>query len=180
MMTDAAGAGRRWHTMLMVLPATVALLAGCAGPVATLSGGSGARGLPQSVRLEMAPGATDHRAVAAVAAALDRKGLRADPAAADLMVIGLAQRDARTALATAQGTDVSSAKVDRLLQDCEDRTYRLTLSLHRAGMAPTSGWAEEHHCHGTLDESLAALADGAVQHLVAPGAAVRVLRTGRD
>ena len=79
------------------------------------------------------------------------------------------------------GPALSPAKTKQFLQDCADRTHRLTLALtDPARPGVTRAFAEEHHCNGTLTASLPVLAQQAVSALALPGPERITRRSGRD
>lgn len=165
------------------------LLAGCAGPVTTRSG---IAGLPiaHGAAFALAPapegaGSTAEAARAAVVDALARQGYRLAADAPLRIEVALAEREAKVDVrplsGPLSGPVLSPAKSQRPLQDCRDRTHRLTLVAYdpaRPGVTRT--WAEEHHCKGTLAASLPVLADQAVTALAAAVPERVTKRTGKD
>jgi hypothetical protein len=164
------------------------LLAGaaaCSGPIATRSGLAGpVVAATTPVALAAAPdaaGSAYQLASMAVADALRHHGYRLAADAPMRIEIGISERGAEAAVLPLAGPALSSAKAPRLLQNCQDRTHRLTLAVYdpaQPGMTRT--WAEEHHCRGNLAESMAALADQAVSALAGPALDGRSERTGKD
>lgn len=156
-------------------------LSGCAGPVETLAGASGHVAAPLPVRVISAPDSTDDSARNAVAGALTERGYTVSPQAQAFVVVGTAERDARIAIATPDNQALSPAKHHRLLQDCSDRTQRLSIAFYAADDAePVRAFAEEHHCKGVLADNVPSLAHGAVEQLLNPGKPQHTERWARD
>ncbi len=165
------------------------LLAGCAGPVATCSGIAGSPISPgAAVALAPAPEGAGNAAEAvraAVSEALVRQGYRLAANAPLRIEAALAERDAgidlRPLAGPISGPVLSPAKAQRPLQDCRDRTHRLTLVAYDPARPEiVRVWAEEYHCHGTLAASLPALAERAVIALAAGGPDQITVRAGQD
>jgi hypothetical protein len=177
--------------LLPLLGAAIAL-AGCAGPIETRYGSAGvvpdarlAVAILQPPMPENADGGAGATTLAqardAVVAALGRRGIAVAPDSADRLEIAITARPASSGVAVIGGTALSPAKKQRLLQSCHDTTFRLALAFY-AGTDPVAAsrsWAEESHCHGTLAQSLPALADRAVAALLT-GEAGSVDRSGVD
>lgn len=166
--------------------AAMLLLSACAGPIAVRSGASGPA-VPTVVKLTMADsgeptGPEMAGARKAVEAALRDRGYLLSDENGRRMELGLSTRPASAAIGVIGGQTVSPAKSNRLLQNCKDRTYRLTLTYYGEGDQPviTRSWAEESHCRGTLEDSLASLARHAVAALAEGTASRTDLRRGRD
>ncbi|MFM9937076.1 MAG: hypothetical protein ACKVOL_12880, partial [Novosphingobium sp.] len=95
--------------------------------------------------------------------------------------VAIAERPAQVDLRPLAGAALSPAKTQRLLQDCHDRTHRLTLAVtDPAHAGVTRAWAEEHHCKGTLAASLPALAQQAVAALAVAAPERSTERAGKD
>lgn len=160
-------------------------VAACSGPIATRTGLDGPPVAPATaVALMPAPegaGPAILSACDAVAQALGRRGYRLSDDASLRIEVALAERAASVDVRPLTGGALSPAKTKRLLQNCEDRTHRLTLAASdpaRPGV--TRAWAEEHHCKGTLDASLPTLADQAVAALALDVPERVTERSGRD
>lgn len=166
-------------------PCAIILLAGCAGPVATRSGIAGPP-IGPGAAFALAPmaegaGSTAEAARAAVAEALARQGYRLAVDAPLRIEVAIAEREAQVDVRPLSGAALSPAKSQRPLQDCRDRTHRLTLVAYdpaRPGVTRT--WAEEHHCKGALAASLPVLADQAVTALAAAAPERVTKRAGKD
>ena len=173
------GLPRSWPLILL------AGVAACSGPIATRSGIEGPPVTPATA-VALAPlpegaGAATLTARVVVAKALERHGYRVTPDAPLRIDVALAERAAEVDVRTLAGPALSPAKPQRLLQDCHDRTHRLTLAAYdpaRPGV--TRAWAEEHHCKGPIAASLSALADQAVAALAAATPEQRTERPGKD
>jgi len=164
--------------------AAIAVVSGCAGPIESRAGIAGPAVSPA---ISLAVTATAGQggpgmaqAVAAVRQELVRQGFRLADDAALRVEVGLAEREATSALLAADGSVLSPIKKKRLLQDCADRRHRLTIAVIPPKGPPRRAWAEENHCHGTVAESIQPLAVRAVAMLNDdPSTAVRY-RKGRD
>lgn len=158
-------------------------LAGCAGPVETVAGSTGTVPPRLAVAIVSAPDLNGPAAVqarVAVAQALTGQGYVIDPNAQALVTVGLAERDAVVAIGAPAG-GISAGKKQRLLQNCADRTQRLTLAFYAGPDAePVRAFAEEHHCSAALAESLPSLAARAVDGLLHPGDPRITYRFSRD
>lgn len=87
------------------------------------------------------------------------------------------------ALGTAAGPgSLSPAKRKKPLQSCEDREYRVGVTLTRVadGALAYQGSAAEHHCNMPLAEALPGLVDAALADFGNPRGAYSVMREGRD
>ncbi len=162
------------------------LLSACAGPVTVHSGASGPA-VPPAVKVTMADSSEAAipplaEARKAVEAALRDRGYLLSVESGHRMELGLSTRPASAGIGVIGGQTVSPAKTERLLQNCKDRTYRLTLTYYGEGDQPviTRSWAEESHCRGTLEDSLASLARPAVAALAEGTGSRTDLRRGRD
>ena len=147
-------------------------LSGCADRVA-VTGGAAGPALPPGTTVTLI--GTDQnanplamRAQDAVVAALVRHGHPLGEGGGHIEV-GLTERQAMTGIAVIDGAVISPAKGRKLLQSCRDRTFRLAVTYYGSGatVPVTRAWAEERRCKGTIDESIAALADKAVAALAA-------------
>ncbi|WP_298283020.1 hypothetical protein [Novosphingobium sp.] len=162
-------------------------LSACAGPVATRSGFAGADrtgfgiNAADGVAIVAAPGSGElsTAARAAVAAALSKRGQAIAADSPLRLTVSVSERSADMAIVSDDGATLSPAKRQRLLQNCTDRTQRLLLVLEGKDQPPVRAWAEESHCHGTLDASLPALADQAVDALYRKEGGI-TLRSGQD
>lgn len=169
----------------LVWSCALILLAGCAGPIATRSGIAGPPLSPGAalalVPLAESAGSTAEAARAAVTEALARQGYQLVADAPLRIEVALAERAAGADVRALSGAVLSPAKTQRPLQDCRDRTHRLTLVAYdpaRPGL--TRAFAEEHHCKGTLAASLPALADQAVRALASVVPERVTTRAGKD
>lgn len=159
-------------------------LSGCAGPVEThiASSGPGLTDRPPLMwAAEAAPAAEP-----AVRAALTAQGFRFAEDAPVAVVASLSERPAALGVQAMQGgaeaAVLAPGKRPRLLQDCTDRSLRLTLSLvdRATGRLLYRASAQEAHCHATLAEVTPRLARMAAADLANPGTARLVLSRGRD
>lgn len=157
------------------------VMSGCAGPVQTLAGSTGSVPPRLAVSVVSAPdahGEAIEQARAAVANALSGQGYQIVPQAQAFVTVGLAEREASVAVG---GQAHSAAKRQRWLQNCADRTQRLTLAFYAAPEAePVRAFAEEQHCHAVLGETLPLLAKRAVDGLLHPGEPHVTYRFTRD
>jgi len=180
---SASGDGTMKRVGSSAVAAMALALSGCAGPVETLAGGTGPVPANLTVAVMAAPdlnGPAIEQARAAVAAALAGQGYVVAPQAQAVVTVGLAEREAVTAV-TAPGGTISAAKRQRLLQNCADRTQRVTLAFYTTPDAePVRAFAEEHHCKAALADDLPALAARAVDGLLHPGDPRVTTRLSRD
>lgn len=171
-----------------MIRATAALIAvtalgACAGPVRTdfggHAGGTVAGGI-EAVAVT-ASGQSDER-WPALAAALERRGLRVEAGSPYRLEFAFGTRPASSAILGAEGAVLAPAKKQRLFQSCADRDHRLVLAVvdARNGNLVARGWAEESHCHATAADALPSLAANAVAMLMQPVAAGTGTRWGRD
>lgn len=175
---------------LRCLPVLAALgsfgLSACSGPVESLAGGTGLLAAGQPVQVVASPlPDVDPRLLeqvrGAVERALERQGIAVSASAEAVLLVGLAERGAMVGVATTDGSVLAPAAEPRLLQNCTDRTYRLTLVVQPPGAEPpTRAWAEEKHCHATADQVLPHLAARAVAALGSEQARGLRHRLGRD
>ena len=160
------------------------LLAGCAGPMPTLFAGE-APAPAAPLPADFAPAAdiglspdqwqTVRRAVA-VAGIAERQESGA------ILTATLTERSAQIGVTGADRVVIAPAKTHRALQSCQDRTYRLVLSLTDKGSGAVTrrGWAEESHCHDNLADALPRLASHAAEMLVRPASEGRKLYRRAD
>jgi len=116
-------------------------------------------------------------------AVAEQLALQGHPVAEDgaaRVVVGFAERPASLEVLGAKGAVLSAAKRRRALQDCADRTFRLTLVAEGTGEAPGRAWAEEYHCKAAPGASVGPLAAQAVAALVGKGSARPAMRSGQD
>ncbi|MEO1044298.1 MAG: hypothetical protein AAFX04_02535 [Pseudomonadota bacterium] len=178
--------------MIRTLGTTIivtAMLAGCAGPVATRIDSRSAEALPEQGRymLAEAPGDTVPMLDAAqqqVIASLSRQGWQHGDETADYMLlVTLSERSAAIGL-KAVGDDtartIATPKEQEFLQSCEDVEHRLTISLLRQsdGSTAYNGSAAEHHCKAGLAESMPHLVAAALADFGRPGGQRVVHRKG--
>lgn len=160
------------------------ICAACSGPVETRSGIAGAP-VPASATVAVFASPDQHDATsgsarAAVAKALSQYGYTVSDEGALRITVGVGERPASLAVLGADSTVLSGPKRQKLLQECADRTQRLTLVAEIPGGGISRAWAEESHCKGELDQALEPLAAQAVARLVGRHGSVRDLRFGRD
>lgn len=160
------------------------ICAACSGPIETRSGIAGAPVTGHAtVAVLASPDQHDEAtgsARDAVAKALTQYGYIVSDEAPLRITVGLGERPASLEVLGADGTVLSGAKRQKLLQDCADRTERLTLVAETPGGAISRAWAEEDHCKGGLAQALEPLATQAVAQLVGRHENGRDLRFGRD
>lgn len=92
-------------------------------------------------------------------------------------------RNAALALGNKEGVSaLSSAKARKPFQNCEDREYRVGITLTRVadGTELFRGRAAEYHCKMTLADALPALVDAALSDLGAPRGSYIITRKGID
>ncbi len=181
----------RERSTVMLRPTILAVIltvttAGCASHVSLRAGAAGAPLPPgQSVKIigtdpngTVIAATTQH----AVIKALGKRGYTVVPDAAARLEIGVTDRLASTGIAIIGGDDLSPAKRQKFLQSCKDRTYRLVLTFYGASsdVPVTRAWSEEHHCKGTLDASIAGLADKAVAALAIGSSSEVTSQRGKD
>lgn len=174
----------RWLAMLALLGGCG--LSGCAGPVESMAGGSAAIHPRQPLQVAFSPlpdadPQVQARARLAVEQALARQGYTVAADAGTVLLVGIAARDAATGFAGSDGDVLAQVAERRPLQNCRDRTYRLTLVALPVGEGPAGrAWAEEKHCHAGLDEVVPHLAERAVAALGSAQAHGLRHRLGRD
>jgi hypothetical protein len=118
-----------------------------------------------------------------VSDALLERGLTAAASGALNLEVTLAVRPASLALGTAAGPgSLSPAKRRKPLQSCQDREYRIGVTLTRVadGVLAYQGSAAEYHCNMPLAEALPALVSAALVDLGNPRGAYKLKRAGRD
>ncbi|MCE7797207.1 hypothetical protein LWE61_11620 [Sphingobium sufflavum] len=171
------------------------LASACAGPVRTRYGSLPTPGPPaQSPTLRYLPldaaplstlalaSTTDDEARRAVTEALRASGIGIDDQSANELHIGLSSRPDRVGVLGAGGTALASPRRQRLLQNCRNSGYRLTLAVtdRHSGEIVARGWAEESHCAADLTSVLPVLARQSVAMLTRPGTSGSTLRWTRD
>ena len=163
-----------------------ALLAGCTGQVRLNTGATGPAIPAGSAVTLIGTAKNDHLLVAQaqkeVLAALASRGHSAGSGGAARIEVGLSDRLATTGIGVLEGPELSAAKKKKFLQTCKDRTYRLVLTYYGAGadVPVTRAWAEERHCKGPIDASIAALAERAVASLAIGSSSESGTRPGAD
>ncbi len=118
-----------------------------------------------------------------VSDALLERGFKADESGSLHLEVTLAVRPASLALGTATGPgSLSPAKRQKPLQSCEDREYRVgvTLTLIANGALAYQSSAAEYHCNMPLSEALPGLVDAALADLGNPRGEYKIQRAGRD
>lgn len=157
----------------MALPLLFALTAsGCASNPSVRAGVAGASLQPGTTIVMIGTSASDSpfaiEARKAVTDALARHGHAVSANAPARLEIGLTDRAASTGVGIIDGEPLSPAKRRRLLQRCDLRTDRLTLTYYGPGATVpiTRAWSETHQCKGKLEGSIARLADEAVAALI--------------
>lgn len=95
--------------------------------------------------------------------------------------ITLDARDAALALASSAG-NLSAPKRRKALQSCNDREYRIGVTLTRVadGAEIYRGRAAEYHCKMTIVEALPTLVDAALADLGQPRGSYAVMRKAKD
>ncbi len=159
---------------------------GCSSQIQLMSGATGPA-MPAGATIAIVGVSQDKlettaKAQDAVIAALARRGRSVSSDAQARLDIGLTDRSASTGIGVIGGETLSPAKAHKFLQSCKDRTYRLTLAYYGAGadVPITRAWAEEHHCKGTIDASIASLAEKAVAALELGASAETDKRRGKE
>lgn len=161
------------------------IMAGCAGPIETRISSTGEEqavagsfmlaSLPEDSATELAA------AQALLVQGLTEKGYRLANDADMVLTVGISDRPAQ--LAVKNGSRIlSPAKRPRLLQNCADREYRMTIELTRKtdGTRLYSGNANEYHCKASLTETLPSLAKRLIADIERPRGAKSLVRLGRD
>ncbi|MGB5076799.1 MAG: hypothetical protein WBO17_04905 [Sphingorhabdus sp.] len=119
----------------------------------------------------------------AVVEALGAKGyVIAENAVAHLEVT-LSSRPARLALGTAEhASSLSPAKKKKPLQNCDDKEYRLVVTITKldGGSVIYRGSAAEYHCHLPLAQAVPLLVSAALSDLGRPRGNYSVSRRGKD
>ena len=118
-----------------------------------------------------------------VAATMAQKGFRLVKEAALHLEITLDARPATLALGGKGGAgSLSPAKDKKPLQSCEDREYRLgvTLTKIRDGTEIYRGRAAEYHCKAQITEALPTLVSAALADFGSPRGSYATLRKGRE
>lgn len=162
-------------------------LSACAGPVETHAGFAGSNigefgvGAGTSITVVESPASGNLAAAAsaAIMTALAKRGQSITVDSPRRLTVSLSERPSYMAINADDGTPLSAAKRQRLLQNCADRTQRLLIVLEGQDKSPVRAWAEESHCRGQLEASLPALAEQAVAALYRQSGSV-TLRSGQD
>ncbi|MGD9812070.1 MAG: hypothetical protein AB7U35_12190 [Sphingobium sp.] len=165
----------------------IAGLAACAGPIKTDLHSLGP-GMADTGVLAWASAPTGNAAPVLdearqeVSGVLVAKGFGFSDVAPYSVSLGLSERPGDMAVAAEDGVSLSPAKRRRLLQDCEDRIFRLRVTIvdRATGLVRYDGAAEEAHCKAGLNEVLPRLARLAVADLAQPRGEHRILSRGRD
>lgn len=155
----------------------------CAGPVVTRAGRDGMP-LPPSSGVALAPvpapaSTLAERARSAVAAELERRGGTSIAEGGTRLEVTMGVRPEAVAVADARGHAVSPGHKRRFLRTCHRQTQRMTVTAIDANFRITRAWAEERHCQGNPEDSIAPLAAQAVAMLFGKGRP-RTLHPGRD
>ena len=118
-----------------------------------------------------------------VAAAMARKGFSLAKEAPLHLEITLDARPAALSLGAKEGLDsLSPAKKKKMLQSCDDREYRLGVTLTKVsdGSEIYRSRAAEYHCRVIVAEALPKLVDAALSDLGKPRGSYVLSRNGRE
>ncbi len=170
----------------LVLIGAAALGAGCSSNVETRVTSSGAQSPASGPYIISTVAETSpelRSAYRLVAAAMSQKGFALAKDATLHLEITLDSRSAGLALGSKDGgSSLSPAKKKRPLQSCEDREYRLGVTLTRVGDGSEiyRGRAAEYHCKIAVAEALPTLVNAALADFGNPRGSYATWRKGRE
>lgn len=171
---------------LIVLIGAATLSAGCSSTIETRVTSSGVRSPATAAYMISTVAETSpelRNAYMLVAAAMGQKGFSIAKEAPLHLEITLDARAAGLALGGKDGPgSLSKAKQKKPLQSCEDREYRLGVTLTRAddGAEIYRGRAAEYHCKLPVREALPALVTAAMADFGDPRGSYAISRQGRE
>jgi hypothetical protein len=162
-------------------------IGGCAQPIMTRVSGVGSGVMP-SARLSFLVPEPDSPVMdptvrKALTDRLTTRGYAVVEGGDHMLDVSLSDRAATMGVrGEAAGSWMSGSKAKRPLQSCANRVHRLTLAVVKqaTGVVVYRGQAEEHHCKGTLQESMLALVDAVVADMTKPAGTAVLTRTGRN
>ncbi len=167
-------------------PFAVIMIAGCSANVETRISSTGLNAATPSTFFS----AQDKMASPELANAyrlvsgnLSERGYKPAENASLHLEVTLAVRPASLALGTAAGPGtLAKAKRRKPLQSCEDREYRIGVTLSQVGNGALlyQGSAAEYHCNMPLAEALPALVDAALVDLGNPRGSYVIKRKAQD
>ena len=169
----------------LLLIGVCALSGGCTGKVDTRVQSSGiASPSPQAYMISTVAETSPElrRAYKIVAAAMAKKGFTLVKEGTLHLEITLDARPAALSLGSKEGANsLSPAKEKKMLQSCEDREYRLGVTLTNAeGSEIYRGRAAEYHCKVAVSAALPTLVDAALADFGSPRGSYVIKRSGRE
>jgi hypothetical protein len=172
------------HGFLVLFAST--LVVGCSANVETRISSGGEASLKADAYMvsTVTETSTELRgAYALVTQKLALKGFAISDTAPLHLEVTLDQRPASLALGSKAGPgSLSAAKRKKPLQSCDDKEYRLGVTLTRVadGAEVYKSRAAEYHCKMLIDEALPVLVDAALADLGQPRGSYAVLRKAKD
>jgi hypothetical protein len=173
-------------TRWLILPLAVSIFGGCSPIVETRISSIGQANLvPAGYSFsEPTPSTTELRsAQRLVSDNLRTRGFVVSDNALLHVEVTLAVRPASLALGTASGPgSLATAKRKKLLQNCEDREFRIGIALTRVsdGTLLYQGSAAEYHCNMSLTQAIPDLVVAALTDLGKPRGRYAVERKAQD
>lgn len=170
----------------IVLLGAAALVAGCASKIDTRVSSSGIQSPAADSYMISTVGETSPElrgAYRLVATSMATKGFILAKEAPLHLEITLDARPAELSLGAKEGPDsLSPAKKKKPLQSCEDREYRLGVTLTKVNDASEvyRGRAAEYHCKVAVVEALPKLVDAAMADFGNPRGSYVLARKGRE
>lgn len=170
----------------LILIGASALAAGCSSSIETRVLSSGVRSPATSPYMISTVAETSpelRSAYKLVAASMAQKGFALAKDAPLHLEITLDARPAALSLGGKDGSDsISPAKEKKMLQSCEDREYRLGITLTKVGDGSEvyRGRAAEYHCKVEVADALPTLVNAALADFGRPRGAYVLTRTGRE
>lgn len=170
----------------LVLIGAATFAAGCSSNIETRVASNGVRSPTAEAYMISTVAETSpelRSAYRLVAAAMTEKRFPLAKEAALHLEITLDARPAMLALGGKDGADsLSPAKKKKPLQSCEDREYRLgvTLTRVRDGSEIYRGRAAEHHCNTPVIDALPTLVNAALADFGNPRGSYVIIRQGRE
>jgi hypothetical protein len=163
-----------------------ALAAGCSSSIETRISSSGVaspKAEPYMISTVAETSPELRSAYKLVAASMAQKGFALAKEAPLHLEITLDARPATLSLGGKEGSDsLSPAKEKKMLQSCEDREYRLGVTLTKVGDGSEiyRGRAAEYHCKVEVADALPTLVNAALADFGSPRGAYVVKRQGRE
>ncbi len=166
---------------LLVTLLGASFVAACSPGVETRISSSGiANAGPQAVMLSIEPGASPElrAAYALVTSDLTKKGYAVASEAPLHLAVTVDARDADLAL-KAGAANLSAAKKKKAFQNCNDKEYRVGVTLTRVadGDEVYRGRSSEYHCKMAIADALPNLVETALADLGTPRGSYSVMRS---